>query len=317
MILDGEIVAFDADGEPSFNAMQNRSRASRARVFYCFDLLHFAGVDLRKAPYADRRRYLAQCLAAIAAGAAGPRRRTTAWRCTRRRSPSGFEGVIGKRKDSRYEAGKRSAAWLKVKSTQQRRLRDRRLHEGQGRARAAGRVAGRLLGGRQAAVRLACRLRLRRRSLCAGARSSSSRCGARPIRSRPNRRAECARRPGSSPKLVAEVKFQGWTDDGHRCARRCSCGCATTSRPKEVRRTAPAGEAQGTADSEIDEVLRQLDNEQGDMHASAVGAHTLKLTHLDRVYWPADPALQAAGADQARPAALLRAGVAVHAAAPR
>ena len=34
-----------------------------------------------------------------------------------RRSPAGFEGVIGKRKDSRYEAGKRTGAWLKVKST--------------------------------------------------------------------------------------------------------------------------------------------------------------------------------------------------------
>ncbi|MGH8740999.1 MAG: DNA polymerase ligase N-terminal domain-containing protein, partial [Burkholderiales bacterium] len=59
MVLDGEIVAFDAAGRPSFNALQNRATQT---VFYCFDLLHFAGIDLRKAPYADRRRYLAQCL---------------------------------------------------------------------------------------------------------------------------------------------------------------------------------------------------------------------------------------------------------------
>ena len=64
MILDGEIVAFDADGKPSFNALQNRAqrRADARVVFFCFDLLHFAGIDLRKAPYRDRRRYLAQCL---------------------------------------------------------------------------------------------------------------------------------------------------------------------------------------------------------------------------------------------------------------
>ncbi|MGH9196097.1 MAG: DNA ligase D, partial [Acidimicrobiia bacterium] len=31
-------------------------------VFYCFDLLYFAGIDLRTAPYCDRRRYIAQCL---------------------------------------------------------------------------------------------------------------------------------------------------------------------------------------------------------------------------------------------------------------
>ena len=49
----------------------------------------------------------------------------------------------------------------------------------------------------------------------------------------------------------------------------------------------------------------------------AVGPHQIRLTNLDRVYWPADPALQATGADQARPAALLRAGVALHPAASR
>src|SRR6185503_2225104 len=73
MILDGELVAFDAGGQPSFNALQNRFQLKTEReiaaaekstpvVFYAFDLLHFAGLDLRKAPYADRRRYLAQCL---------------------------------------------------------------------------------------------------------------------------------------------------------------------------------------------------------------------------------------------------------------
>src|SRR6185503_7601793 len=58
MVLDGELVAFDADGKPSFNAMQNARQAHV--VYYVFDLLHFAGADLRTAPYSDRRRYLAQ-----------------------------------------------------------------------------------------------------------------------------------------------------------------------------------------------------------------------------------------------------------------
>src|SRR5207302_330840 len=71
MVLDGEIVAFDASGRPSFAALQERvqlktereiAAADRATptVFYCFDLLHFAGVDLRAALYADRRRWLEQ-----------------------------------------------------------------------------------------------------------------------------------------------------------------------------------------------------------------------------------------------------------------
>jgi len=73
MILDGELIAIGEDGKPSFNALQNRFQLKTERdiaaaekstpvVFYAFDLLHFAGVDLREAAYADRRRYLAQCL---------------------------------------------------------------------------------------------------------------------------------------------------------------------------------------------------------------------------------------------------------------
>jgi len=45
MVLDGEIVAFDDTGRPSFNAMQNRSQQA---VFYCFDLVNFEGIDLRR-----------------------------------------------------------------------------------------------------------------------------------------------------------------------------------------------------------------------------------------------------------------------------
>src|SRR5438067_3094749 len=116
MVLDGELVAFDATGKPSFNAMQN-VQANTPIVFYCFDLLHFAGLNLRKAPYADRRRWLAQCLLPSAlvqlvhASNEGKALQKAALE-------SGLEGVVGKHKASVYEAGKRSASWPKVKATQ-------------------------------------------------------------------------------------------------------------------------------------------------------------------------------------------------------
>ncbi|MEO7743874.1 MAG: non-homologous end-joining DNA ligase, partial [Usitatibacter sp.] len=127
MILDGELVAFDAAGRPSFAAMQDRGQlkaptdlaaADRTQpvVFFAFDLPWFAGIDLRGAPYHERRRYLAQCLLpsplvqlvhAARDGVA----------LSRAALASGFEGVLGKRVDSRYEAGKRSQSWIKVKPT--------------------------------------------------------------------------------------------------------------------------------------------------------------------------------------------------------
>ena len=127
MIVDGELVAFDADGKPSFNALQNRVQLKSAReidaadqqspvLFYCFDLLHFAGIDLTDRPYQDRRRYLSQCLLPtplvklVHATEEGLALQDAA-------VASGFEGVVGKRKDSKYQAGRRSSAWLKVKPT--------------------------------------------------------------------------------------------------------------------------------------------------------------------------------------------------------
>ncbi|HET9046315.1 MAG TPA: non-homologous end-joining DNA ligase, partial [Casimicrobiaceae bacterium] len=127
MIVDGEIVAFDAAGTPSFAALQDRAQLKTEReiaaadravpvVFYAFDLPYFAGIDLRKATYADRRRYLSQCLLPtsrvqlVHAADDGVALNAAAL-------ASGFEGVIGKRKTSRYESGRRSSSWIKVKPT--------------------------------------------------------------------------------------------------------------------------------------------------------------------------------------------------------
>ena len=127
MILDAELVAFDAEGRPSFHALQNTvpgprpggqradpgSRAA-ACVLFCFDLLYFCGIDLRERPYDDRRRYLEQCLLPSAhvqlvhAEDDGPALYAAA-------IEAGFEGIVAKRRDSKYEAGRRSRHWLKVK----------------------------------------------------------------------------------------------------------------------------------------------------------------------------------------------------------
>ena len=107
-------------GKPSFGALQDRAQlktereiaaadASMPVAFCCFDLLHFAGIDLRNSTYQDRRRYLAQCLLPsslvqlVHAEEDGIALSTAAL-------ASGFEGVIAKRKESRYEAGRRSTS---------------------------------------------------------------------------------------------------------------------------------------------------------------------------------------------------------------
>jgi len=113
-MLDGEIVALDAKGRPSFQALQHRATSSLHLVFYAFDLVQLDGRDLTRRPLDERRARLAALeltppifLSDPLPGS--PERIEAAVRRL------GLEGVVAKRRDSRYEAGKRSDAWIKVK----------------------------------------------------------------------------------------------------------------------------------------------------------------------------------------------------------
>ena len=288
MILDGEIVAFDEGGKPSFNAMQNRSQTA---LFYAFDLLHFAGVDLRKAPYVDRRRYLAQCLLpsplvqVVHATDDGVALYEAAL-------ANGFEGAIAKRKDSVYQAGRRSGAWLKVKSVSSAEFVVGGYTKGQG-ARAP---LGALLVGYWQGKKL---------QYASHVGSGFDDRSLAQVRKRlePLQRKTCpfAGKPELNapttwvePQVVAEVKFQGWTGDGALRAP-VFLRLRDDIDAKDVRRRdrayVAAAAPQTEGNSAIDEVLRQLEGNKVNQ-ALTVGAYTLKLTHLDRVYWPADPGLK-------------------------
>jgi bifunctional non-homologous end joining protein LigD len=121
-VVDGEIVALDGNGHPSFQALQNRgSYPHHTIVFYAFDLLHLDGNDLTRLALQDRRRFLGDV---VEPGAA--------WRCSpvyddgaallAAATDQGLEGVMAKRPESVYEPGKRSRSWLKVKVRRRQEL---------------------------------------------------------------------------------------------------------------------------------------------------------------------------------------------------
>ena len=211
MILDGEIVAFDGDGKPSFNAMQNRSAVNERAVFYCFDLLHFAGVNLRDAPYADRRRYLAQCLLPsprvqlVVATEDGVAVHGAAL-------DAGFEGVIGKRKGSRYEPGKRSGAWLKVKAFNSAEFVIGGYTKGKGSRAPLGSVLVGTWEGKKLAFASHVGSGFDDASLpVLKARLEKLQSKTCPFAQKPELHSPTT---WVKPELVAEVKFQTWTDDG-------------------------------------------------------------------------------------------------------
>ena len=113
VILDGEAVALDASGVPSFGEMQNRARSTRLE-FWAFDILHLDGRSLLRAKYSDRRRLLEAL--AEAGGLIVPDQLSgdgpEAMEYARKHR---WEGVVAKKRDSTYQAGRRSSSWIKDK----------------------------------------------------------------------------------------------------------------------------------------------------------------------------------------------------------
>ena len=112
-VLDGEILALDKSGVPSFNEMQNRSRATRIE-YWAFDLLYLDGRSLLRAKYSDRRKLLETLGTAsnLIVPALLPGDGAGALEYSLKH---GWEGVVAKRRDATYQPGRRSASWVKDK----------------------------------------------------------------------------------------------------------------------------------------------------------------------------------------------------------
>ena len=114
-IVDGEIVALDENGRPSFRALQHSGRrAKRQIVFFVFDLLHFDGEDLTGLPLDERREKLRSVVEGSGALLSAELPWTAAEIVTVVRR-LGLEGVIAKKRVSSYESGARSGEWVQLK----------------------------------------------------------------------------------------------------------------------------------------------------------------------------------------------------------
>ena len=113
-VIDGEIVAFGDDGLPSFQHLQHRKAATAAIRYFAFDLLHLNGQDLTKATLAERRHLLAPLVQGSDVDFSDELPGTSD-QVVQAVAQVGLEGVLAKRRDSRYEPGKRSGVWQKFK----------------------------------------------------------------------------------------------------------------------------------------------------------------------------------------------------------
>jgi DNA ligase D-like protein (predicted ligase) len=116
-LVDGEIVALDESGRVSFNLLQHHRSKAQALLFYVFDVLVYRGRSLLNVPLSARRETLSETFKDIKAAPIAPSETLDARAAdlVRVAKEFGFEGIVAKRKDSPYESGKRTGAWVKYK----------------------------------------------------------------------------------------------------------------------------------------------------------------------------------------------------------
>lgn len=128
LVLDGEVVAFDEAGRPSFSLLQTRMHVVGERkvaalvgaaplAYLIFDVLHLDGASTRDLPWTERRRVLDD-LRLQGSGWQTPKAHIGNGPAVLEASKAGgLEGVVAKRTSSLYTPGKRSKEWLKIKNT--------------------------------------------------------------------------------------------------------------------------------------------------------------------------------------------------------
>jgi DNA ligase D-like protein (predicted ligase) len=116
-VIDGEVIAIDQDGRPSFNALQNYGSAAAPVLYYVFDLMILAGRDLMREPLEKRRHLLEE---KVLPKLTEPVRYASSLDASlpvlvQSVKAQGFEGLVAKRRNSGYEPGLRSGAWMKMR----------------------------------------------------------------------------------------------------------------------------------------------------------------------------------------------------------
>ena len=255
-VVDGEVCALGEQGRPSFSAMQ---QGATAVVYEVFDLLELDGVPLVDLPLSERRERLealigrsasVQVSGAFADGEA----------LLEAAKAQGLEGVMAKRAGSRYTEGKRTRDWLKVKTHGRQEFVICGWTKGHGRREGSfgSLVLGAYRGGELYWVGN-CGTGFTERTIEALLRKLE------PLRADASPLAVVPKMPKVAkgdvvwvePQLMCEVEFAEWTHDGHLRAPSFK-GLRDDKPPRDVHRENPADVTEGR----------------------------VKLTNLDKVFWP-------------------------------
>jgi bifunctional non-homologous end joining protein LigD len=267
-VLDGEVCALDEEGRATFSAMQQGKPGTRY-VFVAFDVLEIEGEPLLDRPLTERQERLASLI--------DRRNRTVqlsepfddGQALFKAAQKQQFEGIVAKKRDSRYSPGKRTREWLKIKTHGKQEFVIAGHTRGQGRR--SGRFGSLILGYWQGDELVYAgnvgtgftdeeidRLLAKLKPL------EQAKTPFREVPKMPKVRKDAV--VWVEPKLVAEIEFVEWTHDGRLRAPSYQ-GLREDKEAEDVRREEPDQPEQLPAE------IRK-------------GKRVLKLSNLDKPFWP-------------------------------
>src|SRR5947209_5914923 len=115
-VLDGEVVVLDDEGRPSFQLLQNRGTEPRPMQYVVFDVVYFDGQRLFKVPLEDRKRLLRDIVRDGGILKYSDHVLGQGQAFFKAAQQKRLEGIVAKLRDSPYQPGVRSSAWLKIKA---------------------------------------------------------------------------------------------------------------------------------------------------------------------------------------------------------
>jgi bifunctional non-homologous end joining protein LigD len=292
-LIDGEVVALDENGNPSFQHLQNltgfgtkpalKGMAPPNLNFFAFDLLYLNGYDLRKAALIDRRQLLMSILLPSEVVRYSEHFIGKGDELLKAVRAKGLEGIIAKQAQSRYES-KRSTSWIKIKVTCQQDFV----------------ICGYILGEREPFGALVLGYYKDKKLVYAGnvgsgfTQQSLKAMGEKikPLITKQPVLSDVPREIGEvtwlKPELVCAVKFTSWTKDD-RLRAPVFLGLRTEVAPEEVvRETGLIGDSLLAEEAEQpskQEVLLPADKAE---IALDIDEHWLKFTNLNKVFYPED-----------------------------
>jgi bifunctional non-homologous end joining protein LigD len=292
-IIDGEVVALDENGVPSFQLLQNRTGFHKslkggkphALNFFAFDLLYLDGYDLRKAALIDRRRLLQSIVLPGDIVRYSDHFAGKGSELLQAVRDKGLEGIIAKQAHSRYES-RRSPEWIKIKVTAQQDFV----------------ICGFILGEREPFGALVLGYYRDKKLVYAGNVGSgftqqslkSVYESLKPLITKKPTLSDVPKEIGAvtwvKPDLVCVVKFNSWTDD-QRLRAPVFQGLRLDATPQDTVRETPAQPAEEPtggdnkpSQARDDSLLTAGAAEM----ALTIQGRKLKFTNLNKVFYPAD-----------------------------